>query len=143
MFGLPSMLWWAAAAAVPILIHLFARQRFRRVSWAAMEFLKRAFQKTKRRIRLENLLLLLLRVAAIVLLALALADPRLKTSLLDAGSDSRREVVIVFDNSFSMGYREASGETPFHRAHDQALKLVRSLRGERGDTATLVSAGKP
>jgi hypothetical protein len=143
MFGLPSMLWWAAAAAVPILIHLFARQRFRRVSWAAMDFLKRAFQKTKRRLRLENLLILLLRVAAVVLLALALADPRIKSSLLDVGPDSRREVVIVFDNSFSMGYREASGETPFRRAHDQALKLVRTLRSERGDTATVISAGKP
>jgi Aerotolerance regulator N-terminal/von Willebrand factor type A domain len=143
VFALPSMLWWAAAAAVPILIHLFARQRFRRVQWAAMEFLKRAFQKTKRRIRIENLLLLLLRVAALVLLALALADPRVKSSMFEAGPDARREVVIVLDDSFSMGYREASGETPFRRAHDQALKLVRSLRSERGDTATLVTAGKP
>jgi hypothetical protein len=143
MFGLPGMLWWAAAAAVPILIHLFARQRFRRVQWAAMEFLKRAFQKTKRRIRIENLLLLLLRVAALVLLALALADPRVRSSMLDAGPDARREVVIVLDDSFSMGYREASGETPFRRAHDQAIKLIRSLRSDRGDTATLITAGKP
>jgi Aerotolerance regulator N-terminal/von Willebrand factor type A domain/Beta-galactosidase trimerisation domain/CARDB len=143
MFGLPSMLWWAAAAAVPILIHLFARQRFRRVQWAAMEFLKRAFQKTKRRIRIENLLLLLLRVAALVLLALALADPRVKSSMLEAGPDARRDVVVILDDSFSMGYRETSGETPFRRAHDQALKLVRSLRNERGDLATLITAGKP
>jgi hypothetical protein len=143
MFGLPAMLWWAAAAAVPILIHLFARQRFRRVQWAAMEFLKRAFQKTKRRVRIENLLILLLRVAALVLLALSLADPRVRSSLLASGGDSRREVVVVFDTSFSMGYRESSGETPFRRAHDQALKLVRALRSERGDSVTLVTAGRP
>src|ERR1043165_9054181 len=102
MFGEVSMLWWAAAAAVPILIHLFTRQRYRRVPWAAMEFLRRAFQKTRRRLRLEHLLILLLRVLALVLLALALAEPKIKSSILDVGKDSRREVILVVDTSFSM-----------------------------------------
>ncbi len=142
MFGEVSMLWWAAAAAIPILIHLFTRQRFRRVPWAAMDFLRRAFQKTRRRLRLENLLLLLLRVLALILLALALAEPKIKSSILDAGKDTRREVVLIVDNSFSMALRESSGDTPFRRAHDQALRLVRGLERERGDTATLITAGR-
>ena len=143
MFANPGMLWWAAAAAVPIAIFLFARQRFKRTDWAAMDFLLRAFQKQKRRLRVENLLLLLLRVLALLLLALAWADPRFESVKLLGGGDSRREVVIVLDDSFSTGYREPSGETPFRRAHDQALRVVRDLRSERGDTVTLIAAGKP
>ncbi|HYC78350.1 MAG TPA: BatA domain-containing protein [Planctomycetota bacterium] len=143
MFGAPGMLWWAAAAAVPVAIFLFARQRFRRTDWAAMDFLLRAFVKQRRRLRVENLLLLLLRCAALVLLALAWADPRLEGARILGGGDVRREVVLVVDDSFSMGWREASGETPFRRAQDQAARLVRALRAERGDSATLIVAGRP
>lgn len=143
MFANPGMLWWGAAAAVPILIFLFARQRYRRVEWAAMDFLLRAFRTQRRRLRVENLLLLLLRCAALVLLAAAFADPTVKGTRLLGGGDARREVVVVLDDSFSNGYREASGETPFRRGHDQALRLVRELRADRGDSVTVVAAAKP
>jgi hypothetical protein len=143
MFASASMLWWAAAAAVPIAIFLFARQRFRRVEWAAMDFLLRAFQKQRKRLRVENLLLLILRCAALIVLALAWADPRLEGVAALTGGDSRREVVVVLDDSFSTGFREASGETPFRLAREQALRLVRGLRSERGDAATVVASGKP
>src|SRR5688572_21227285 len=119
------MLWFGAAAAIPILIHLFARQRYRRVSWAAMDFLLRAFKKTRRRIRLEQLLLLLLRILAILLFVLALAEPLVDTSAVLGGADGRREVVVILDDSFSMGLKEADGSTPFGRARDQAARLVR------------------
>ena len=53
-FLAPAFLWGAAAAAAPILIHLLARQRYRRVQWAAMEFLRRAMKRTQRRQRLQR-----------------------------------------------------------------------------------------
>jgi hypothetical protein len=138
------MLWWGAAAAVPILIFLFARQRFRRVDWAAMDFLLRAFQKQKRRLRVENLLLLILRCAVLILLALAWADPKIEGADAFGGAgDTRQEIVVVLDDSFSTGDREASGETPFRRGHDQALRLVRGLKAARGDTVTVIAAAKP
>jgi len=61
-----------AAAAVPIIIHLINLTRFRKVEWAAMEFLLRAYQKTRRKLQLESLIMLLLRIAAVILVALAL-----------------------------------------------------------------------
>lgn len=143
MFGLPAMLGWLAAAAVPILIHLLTRQRSQRVEWGAMEFLMRAVKKQQRRVRLEDLLLLLLRVAAVLMLILALAEPRLEKAGLLGGPEERREVVLVVDTSFSMAFRESTGETPFRRALDRARGLVRDLRSERGDTVTLVTAGSP
>jgi hypothetical protein len=143
MFANPGMLWWAAAVAVPVAIFLFARQRFKRTDWAAMDFLLRAFQKHRRRLRVENLLLLILRCLALLLLAFAWSDPRIEAAKLLGGGDARREVVAIVDDSFSTGYREASGETAFRRAHDQALRLVRSLKPERGDTVTLIAAARP
>ena len=51
--------------SVPLIIHLLNRQRFRRRDWAAMEFLLRAFKKQRRRLRMENLILLLLQFGAV------------------------------------------------------------------------------
>src|SRR5687768_16024252 len=75
-FGSGVMLWWAAAAALPLLIHLWTRRHFRETRWAAMTFLLAAMQKHSRRIRLEQWLLLALRIAIPLVLALALANPQ-------------------------------------------------------------------
>ena len=46
------MLGWLAAAAVPILIHLWNKRKYREVTWAAMEYLLAALQKNARRLRI-------------------------------------------------------------------------------------------
>jgi hypothetical protein len=143
MFGLPAMLGWLAAATVPVLIHLLTRQRSRRVEWGAMEFLLKAVKKQQRRVRLEDLLLLLLRVAAIVMLVLALAEPRLeKAGLLGAGTDVAKSFSSWIRRS---AWRSASrrAEPAFRRALHRARALVRDLRSDRGDTVTLVTAASP
>ena len=70
MFGIsflnPGLLIGSLLVAAPILIHLLNRRRFRIVDWAAMEFLLEADLRNRRRIRLEHLILLLLRCALIV-----------------------------------------------------------------------------
>src|SRR5690349_10601283 len=71
----PALVAGLAAAALPLLIHLLNRQRHKPVRWAAMRFVLAAYRKTRRRVELENLLLLLLRMGAVALLALALARP--------------------------------------------------------------------
>src|SRR5688500_10197145 len=103
-FGSIWMLGWGLAAALPILIHLWSRRKFREESWAAMEFLLAAMRKNARRIQLEQWLLLAVRTAILVLLALALADPQL--SLLSGwtggSAGGQRHVVLVLDGSYSM-----------------------------------------
>lgn len=141
LFGAPAMLWWAAAAAVPILIHLFARQRYKKVAWGAMEFLRRAFKKTQRRVRLEHLIILLLRILALVLIALALAEPLRDVTGLISGQ--RRELVLVLDDSFSMGVQETDGATPFARARARAAEMTGELRGDRGDSVSVITGSRP
>ena len=59
----PLLIWGTLLGAIPIIIHLLNRRRFRRVEWAPMHYLKLTIQRNRRRIQLEQLLLLLLRIA--------------------------------------------------------------------------------
>jgi hypothetical protein len=63
----------ALAMAIPIIIHILNRRRFKTVTWAAMEFLLRAMRKNRRRLRFEQWVLLATRCALVLLLGMALA----------------------------------------------------------------------
>src|SRR5262245_25006978 len=60
----------AALVSAPIIIHLINRMRFKRLRWAAMEFLLKAQKRNRRRLIIEQLLLLLLRCMLVALVAL-------------------------------------------------------------------------
>lgn len=141
-FGSAWMLAWGLAAALPILIHLWSRRKFREESWAAMEFLLAAMRKNARRIQLEQWLLLAVRTAILVLLALALADPQL--SLLSGwtggGVGGQTHVVLVLDGSYSMDYRKDE-KSRFDAARELTKQLVAD--GKQGDGYTLLLMGQP
>ncbi len=116
LFGAPWWLLATAAGSIPLIIHLLNRRRFKRITWAAMEFLLAAIQKNRRRMKLENLLVLLLRIAVLVLLALAFAQPFLgKDNPLKLGGGVRVCRIFILDDSYSMGYQSGTG-TPFDLA---------------------------
>lgn len=99
----PAMLAAGAAAmAVPIIIHLLNRRRYKIVTWAAMDFLLEADKKNRRRVQLENFILLALRCLAMLLLGLLLARPLLPSSLTQLLSQRQQvERVVLLDNSLS------------------------------------------
>lgn len=137
----PALAAGALLAAVPLLIHLLNRQRHRPMAWAAMRFVQAAWRRTRRRARLESLILLLLRMAAVALLALAVARPFAGgASPLAALAESRRDLVVVLDGSASTGWRGPT-QSVFERAVDRARALVGELDGGRGDRVRLVLAG--
>src|SRR5947199_6523314 len=103
-FLAPIMLFGAAAATIPIVIHLFFRTRYRTVAWAAMKFLLTSIEQTSRRLRFQELLLLLARICVLVLLALALARPLM--SSFNVSGKEEVLAVLVIDNSMIMGVRE-------------------------------------
>lgn len=75
-FASPWFFWAGAiAAAGPTIIHLLNRRRFRTVEWAAMDFLRDALQRNRRAMQIRDLILLVLRTFAILLIGLALARP--------------------------------------------------------------------
>ncbi|MSR46151.1 MAG: VWA domain-containing protein [Planctomycetes bacterium] len=138
----PAMAGFAALLAIPLVIHLLNRRRYRTVPWAAMEFLLTAFKKRRKKLQVENLLLLLLRCAIPVVLALVFARPYFGPDSVLAGiGESQREVVVVLDESYSMGRRSGSG-TLFQAAIEQVRRLSAGLNPERQDRLTLISFGK-
>src|SRR5436189_5672592 len=62
----------AALVSAPIIIHLINRMRFRRVKWAAMEFLLKAQKRMRRKLIIEQLILLLLRCLLVFLVGMLL-----------------------------------------------------------------------
>lgn len=123
----PALLWTGLGlVTVPILIHFFFRRRHRVVRWAAMEFLLAALRKQKRRIEVENLLLLLLRCAAIFLLALAVARPAVQAAGLNPFGGGARAVVCVIDTSTSMAAQYTARST-LDRARERAGRLLSDL----------------
>ena len=91
------------AISAPIIIHLLNRRRFKRVDWAAMDFLLEAQRLNKRRVKLEELILLILRCLAIILIGLFLARPSLNVDMRGVLKAEQTERVIVLDDSLSMG----------------------------------------
>jgi Aerotolerance regulator N-terminal/von Willebrand factor type A domain len=122
MFGLsflsPLFLFGVAAAAIPIAIHLFHRRTEPVVEFSAMRFLRRAPVEQSRRRRLREMLLLALRVAALLLLALAFARPFLSES---AAALATPATMVLVDTSVSMS---APGQ--FDRARTKAAEILRA-----------------
>jgi len=137
----PALVAGLAAVTLPLLIHLLNRQRHKPVRWAAMRFVLAAYKKTRRRVELENLLLLLLRMGAVALLALALARPFTgRDSPLAGLTETRREMVLLLDASASTGQRDGV-ETVFERERERARALAHELSGAHGDRLALILAG--
>ncbi len=137
----PALVAGVALASVPIIIHLLNRQRHKPTPWAAMRFVLAAYRQTRRRVQVENWLLLLLRALAVAALALAIARPFTDAAgPLGGLTESRRDVAIVIDGSASMGYR-SEVDSVFERTVARARELVEELDGGRGDRAHLVLGG--
>src|SRR6185295_20370806 len=95
LFGNPALLGGAAAGSIPIIIHLLNRQKFKKLAWAAMHWLWASFKKSQRRLQIEQLILLIIRVLLLVLLAIALARPALQEGMgLISGTSSTQRIIV-------------------------------------------------
>ena len=138
----PALLWGLGLASIPIIIHLLFRRQFRRVEWAPMKYLKLTIQRNRRRVQIEQLLLLLMRIAIISLLAFLVARPVIHSLGLARwlGGSTRTSRIVVLDDSLSMGLN-TNGQTSFDRAVGLATQLARGV--EPQDRFTLVLASRP
>jgi len=135
-FLVPLFLLGIAGIAVPIIVHLTRRQRRQVVAFPSLMFLEKIPFQEQRRRRIQNWLLLLMRAAALALLAVAFARPFMEDAELAAsGSSGPREVVVLLDHSYSMD----AGNL-----WDQAVTAARRVFAELGplDRASLVLFGQ-
>ena len=133
----PLMLAGLAGIALPILAHLLSRKKYDIVEWGAMQFLELG-RRTRRKIRLEELLLLLLRMCLIAVVAFALSRPWASGGFFSQLISSQsRDVVLVIDGSHSMS-RQDGAQTPHANAIQTAQDFLNALRP--GDTVALFDA---
>ena len=132
----PLFLVAGAAIVVPILLHLRPQRKQIIIDFAAMRFLRPAVRRTTRRLKMQNLLLLAMRISVLALLALAFALPVVRSrGLWLLGMDQGTSLVVVLDNSYSMGCREGQ-RTRFDHAKQVAATLLAGL--QEGDDGSLV-----
>ena len=145
-FFVSPLLFWAGLIAIasPIIIHLLNKRRFKRVDWAAMDFLLQADKINKRRVKLEDFFLLLLRCLILALIGLLLARPFFS---FDAGGglfkSTRHERVIILDDSLSMNAQMA-GTTPMVEAGKAVTNWMTALASNNAtDSLTLLLTSRP
>src|SRR5262245_16241011 len=120
MFDLFLNPWAMAAGTVlvssPIIIHLINRMRYRRVRWAAMEVLLKSQKKHLRRVIIELISLLLLRILLVLLAGVLLAR------FLGAVSGPKQGVVhvVILDDTLSM--------TDMHREGGQTTYAIQQAK---------------
>jgi len=139
-FGAPWMLWGMAAGSIPVIIHLLNKRKFRQTDWAAMRFLLAAIKKNKRRIEIEQWILLAIRTLLILLLVGAMARPVLESLAPAMFAGERSHRVLVLDGSMSMS-RKLTDQTRFDRARTLARQIVKEAR--RGDVLSVIVMGDP
>ena len=137
-FTHPALLWGLLIAGVPVLIHLINMFRHRRVPWAAMEFLLISQRRNRTWVLLKQLLLLLMRMAAVTLVVAMLAQPRLPTQWGQFLDGRRIHHIVLLDDSYSMTDHDGVA-TAFQRAKAAAERVVtEAARSPRSQSLTLI-----
>jgi hypothetical protein len=121
-----AMLGGLAAGAIPLIIHLFHKSRFKVVNWGAMHLLEAVLRTNQKRIKVEQWILLAIRTAIPIMLALMMARP-MWTGAKQLLGEQPTSTAVLLDNSYSMEAGRA-GTTNFAIARDETQRLIGGLK---------------
>ena len=130
-----ALLGGVLAFNIPLIIHLLNKSRYQQIDWGAMFLLEQVIRQNRKRIRLEQIIMLLVRCAIPILLALAMAQPIL-TGFQKLVGSSPGSTVVMLDSSYSMQAKDAGaqGQTRFDIAREQTRGVLsaspKSSRGQ-------------
>lgn len=133
----PIILFAAGVAVLfPLLIHLFNRQKVKKVYFSSLLFL-RSLEKTRMRsVKIKEYLLLVIRSLIILLVVAAFARPAIRGGFASkVGAHAKTSIVVLLDNSYSMRYETKEGSL-FDLAKKKAKKIISQLK--EGDEASLI-----
>ena len=137
---------WIPALAVagsvlalgPIIIHIIFRRRYQTVEFAAMRFLLDSLRRSRQRMRLEELLMIAMRVLICLLIGFMLADIRAESLL--PGGRAPSATVFILDDSLSMQQRVGTGSL-LDRAVDGIAAMIEQM--DAADMVAVVSSTRP
>src|SRR5688500_16297879 len=125
-----------AGLAIPVLIHLIQREKKQIMRFPSLMFVQRVPYKSIQRRRIHNWLLLMVRLAALALIILAFARPFLERQELPPAGTGAREVVVLLDQSYSIGYADR-----WERARSAAYDAINGLGSSDRGSVVLFSSG--
>ncbi len=122
-FLYPNTLWFLLLLSIPILIHLFHFRRHKKIYFSSLRFLQ-SFQKEKKAVKkLQNVIILCLRLIALGFLILAFAQPAYNENGIN---DSDESIISLYiDNSYSMSAKGFRGEL-LSEAKETAKEFINS-----------------
>ncbi|HYG73883.1 MAG TPA: BatA domain-containing protein [Planctomycetota bacterium] len=130
------------AVSAPIIIHLLHRSKVMPYDWGAMMFLEELMAERARRLRMQEILLLIVRALIVACLAFALMRPAIKSPTAGVRSaDTHTSAVVLLDDSYSMN--TGHNRKAWQDACDAAIKYIGTLQS--GDDVSVMftsSAGK-
>ena len=133
----PLFLLGLAGLVVPIVVHLTERQRRQVVDFPSLMFLRQIPFRSSRRKKIHHWALLAIRALALALLVAAFSRPFFENDVVGIGSTGGpREVVVVLDRSYSMGYGDR-----WERAKTQAREVFEGLGAQDRASLVLMSRG--
>ncbi len=132
----PLVLFGMAAAAIPVILHLLNLRKLRTIEFSTLRFLKELQQTKIRKLKIRQILLLIIRTLLILFIVLAFARPALQGTILGSiGANAHSSVVFIVDDSFSMTAADERGEL-LKQAKGTLAQLLDLLRD--GDEVFLV-----
>ncbi|MBN2090739.1 BatA domain-containing protein [candidate division KSB1 bacterium] len=137
-----ALLYILPAILIPLLIHLFTQKKLKKIPFSSLAFLKEMRKERIRRIKIKQILLIILRMLIVLFLVLTFARPALKVTP-SAGkiiANARSSIVIILDNSLSMS-RLIDGTPAFEYVKKRAFEVVNLLKP--GDEVFIIYPLKP
>ena len=127
-FLAPFFLLATLAAAIPVILHMFNRQKAKELPFSTLRFLRISVQKTRRRRRIQDLFLMFVRAAVLALIGLGLAKPTMTSFGALLGGGNASAIAILLDNSASMGVIDQN-----RARFETALGAARQILGQVRD----------
>ena len=132
----PLVLFGMAAAAIPVILHLLNLRKLRTIELSTLRFLKELQQTKIRKLKVRQILLLIIRTLLVLFIVLAFARPAFRGTMLGSiGANAHSSVVLIVDDSFSMTASDERGEL-FKQAKESMAKIIDLLN--EGDEVFLI-----
>ena len=136
----PAVLFGLLAATVPLILHLLNLRKLKNVEFSSLQFLKEMQKNKIRRLKLKQIILLIIRTLLIIALVLAFARPAIERTIPGFESFAKSSCVIVVDNSFSLDLSDEYGKR-FNQTKKAVNEILETLK--EGDEVVLIEMANP
>ncbi|MCP4377583.1 MAG: VWA domain-containing protein [bacterium] len=145
-FVTPMIFWIGlGTVAIPVIIHLLNRRRFRVREWAAMQFLLDSLRRNRRRLQIEELILMALRCLLLFLLAMMVArfTGCGDNDLIPGAGKIPETNIFILDDSFSMGQKVADSTLLENAIEDLTRQINDLSKNSKSDQIAILLTSKP